>query len=171
MNCFVLVVHFKRDPLTGNPCSSLLSHSKDPSSEKSSIHAFMGNCRWRRRKARVCKSECKSCFHIRDLWRSPMFRQLLMNSALACSSSMSREKIGYLSERCIHFTLPKTNSYYALVGWVHFLCRIDCIRVEKVRGERVCFYRTAVQKRTIITRIIACVLIVLMSFGWMQCFT
>lgn len=36
--------HSQWDSPTWNPSSSLLSHSKDPSSENPSIHAFMGSC-------------------------------------------------------------------------------------------------------------------------------
>lgn len=39
--------HSQWDSPTWNPSSSLLSHSKDPSSENPSIHAFMGSCRQR----------------------------------------------------------------------------------------------------------------------------
>lgn len=40
----------QRYSLTWNPRSSLLSHWKDPSSEKSSIHAFVGSCRQMKRR-------------------------------------------------------------------------------------------------------------------------
>ena len=88
--CFILVVPYRNihPPETPAPAcwaTEKILHQKLLPSRLSSAAAGRDN------KAHSFKSVCKTSFHVRDLWRSTMLRQMLMNSGFACSSSMNQK--------------------------------------------------------------------------------